>query len=226
MNGTVMTKTIKDFWNEAYKELKPMTLSKNDFVVEDDFSRVLKYLGDHAEEILEIGVGSGRGLLACQATGDKVKHLTGIDPSPYVVEFLSKTCELSGINNVSIIETDHLYLESLKSQSIDGIITSNVLDVLEDSISDYIINEITRILKPGGYFVVKVNFYLTEEIIERTKAEELKPNVYAINGVLRSVNRTTEEWLEKFQAFELVEKGTFERIQNGPLDRVMLLRKR
>lgn len=226
MNDTTMTRTIKDFWNEAYKELKPMILNKSDFLIEDDFQRALKYLGDNAEDVLEIGVGSGRGLLACQATGDKVKYLTGIDPSPYVVDFLNKTCTLSGINNVSIVEADHLYLESLNSQSIDGVIASNVLDVLEENISDFIIDEITRILKPGGYFVVKVNFYLTKEIIDRTNANELEPNVYAINGVLRSVNRTTNEWLKKFKNFELIEKGTFERIKNGPLDRVLLLRKK
>lgn len=226
MNNTTMTDTIKDFWNQAYKELKPMTLEKSDFSVEDDFAEALKYLGDNALEVLEIGVGSGRGIFACQALGTKVKHLTGIDPSPHVVEFLRGTCDLSNINNVTVLQEDHLYLESLPTDSVDGIIVSNVLDVLEEDISKYIINQINRILKPGGNFVLKINFYLTKEIIERTKAEEIRPNVYTINGVIRSVNRTTEEWINKFNGFSLIKEGTFARLGDGPLDRVLLFKKR
>ena len=73
--------------------------------------------------------------------------------------------------------------------------------------------------------MLKLNFLLTEDIIKRTKAEEIAPNTYTINGVLRSYNLSTEDWIARFENFTLLKQTTYERIKNGPLDRVLLFQK-
>ena len=73
--------------------------------------------------------------------------------------------------------------------------------------------------------MIKLNFFLTDEIIARIKMEEIAEDTYQINGILRGLNYDLETWLSKFDGFELIESTTFERIKDGPKDRVILLRK-
>jgi SAM-dependent methyltransferase len=220
-----MSDTIKSFWDEQFKSLEPKKIDKNDLEISNDLDEALVFLGHHAETVVEVGVGSGYGVLMCHAFGRKVNRLIGFDPSKNAIEYLEKTCQLSNINAIDLHVADHTFLYELKDASVDGFISLNVLDVLTPSVSDNIIDEMKRILKPGGYLVLKFNFMLNDDIIERTKAEEIEDNVYAINGVLRAVNRSLDEWKNLFKGYEVIREGQYERIKEGPLDRVLVLKK-
>ena len=225
MNELQENKKLISFWDEFFKKVQPMTLKSEDAKVENDLDKYLKLLGDNCERVLDIGCGWGYGLIVAKLLGDKIKYGLGIDPSENGIHILNETCKLSGIEGLVGIAGTHEVLKENEDASFDGIICSNVLDVIPESTSNEVITEISRLLKPGGYFVLKFNFYLTEDLIQKIKMEKIGDNAYAIGGVLRGVNYTLDEWLSKFDGFELVEQSEYERIPNGPKDRVALLRK-
>jgi SAM-dependent methyltransferase len=225
MNENQMNIDLKQFWNNQFTKLEPTVIKTNEVKEENSLDKFLKYLGDHSEKILDIGTGSGYGLLTAKILGEKAKYGLGIDPSLNAINFLNKTCEMSDIKGICGQVGDHKILENELSESFDGIICSNVVDVVPEKTANEIIREIQRLLKPNGILVLKINFYLTEELIKKIKMEEVDTNAYAINGILRGVNYTLDEWINRFDGFEVIEREEYERIPNGPKDRVLLLRK-
>lgn len=220
-----MSDTIKAFWDEQFESLEPKKIDESDLEISNDLDEALVFLGHHAETVVEVGVGSGYGVLMCHMFGTKVKQLIGFDPSGNAIKYLQKTCQLSNIDAIELHVADHTFLYDLKDASVDGFISLNVLDVLTPSVSDVIVDEMKRVLRPGGYLVLKFNFMLDAAIIERTKAEEIEDNVYAINGVLRAVNKSLDEWKNLFKGYDVIREGQYERIKDGPLDRVLVLKK-
>ncbi|MGS0972386.1 MAG: class I SAM-dependent methyltransferase [Candidatus Izemoplasmataceae bacterium] len=222
--GKINTELI-EFWNDFFKEHKPMTLDKKDMKVEHELDQYIKDVGDYASTILDLGTGSGYCILTAALLGSKMTHGLAIDPSLKAIETLNETLKNSNINTIETKVGTHVILDSYEDGSFDGVLSSNVLDVVPYETSEQMIEEIKRLLKPKGLLMLKLNFYLTEDMIKRTKAVRMAHNTYAINGVLRSHNLTTEEWVRRFNGFRLLKSATYERIENGPLDRVLLLEK-
>ena len=214
-----------NFWNDWFLKIEPQKIDLNDVKPENKLDEYLKELGDSSEKILDLGTGTGYGLLNAKILGGKVKYGLGIDPSVNAINFINQTCELSNIDGLEFKVGNHKILREYEKDYFDGIICSNVLDVVPEETSLEMIEELTRVLKPNGLFVMKINFYLTEELIKKIKMIEVAKNTYAINGIVRGLNYTVDEWVQKLKGFELIKTGEFERIKDGPKDRVLMLRK-
>lgn len=225
MNVKAENKKLIEFWNNAFEKVEPMTLSSSDFDVSVDLNRLLKQLGDQCKDVLDIGCGWGYGLLAAKLLGNKMTYGLGIDPSINAVSVIEATCENSDIDGIDAKEGTHALLSLYDDQSFDGIICSNTLDVVPEETSDEIILEIKRLLKPQGLLLLKFNFYLDDALIEKIGMKEIDKNAYAVNGILRGVNHTTDEWFYKFDGFEVIEQTEYERVPKGPKDRLLLLKK-
>jgi ubiquinone/menaquinone biosynthesis C-methylase UbiE len=94
-------------------------------------------------KVLEIGCGTG---LFTREILKKPVQLTAIDISPELVEIARKSCLDS---NVEFI-VDNAYQMSFDNHSFDAVIGSSVLHHLE---VDRALEEIYRVLKPGGHMV-------------------------------------------------------------------------
>lgn len=225
MDYTEINKNLISFWNEYFQKLKPEVIKKDEIKIQNRLDELLKMIGEKSNRVLDIGTGSGYCLLVAKILGENMTYGLGIDPSHNAIEFVKKSCELSNLKDIEFKVGDHVFLESLSDNSYDAIICSNVLDVIPEATSDEVIKQINRLLKPKGLLLLKFNFYLTEALIERLKMEKIAENSYAMNGVLRGVNHTSQEWIEKFSGYEVIEQSEYERIQNGPKDRIILLKK-
>ncbi len=225
MNVKEENNKLIDFWNSAFEKVEPMTLKADDFDSSIDFHRLLKHIGDHCIDVLDIGCGWGYGLFVAKLLGNKMRYGLGIDPSENAVNVMEETCYLSDIHGIDPKVGTHDMLSLYDDQSFDGMICSNTLDVVPEKTSDEIIGEIKRLIKPQGFVLLKFNFYLDEALIEKIGMKEIDQDAYAINGILRGVNHTTEEWLSKFDGFKVIEQTEFQRVQNGPEDRVILLQR-
>jgi len=220
-------KTNRDliaFWDKNFEKLTPEKVEITD-IPEDVLSGYFKQLGNQCENILDVGMGSGYGVFTAALAGTKVKNIIGIDPSENAVKYVNGVVNLSGLHNIECFLGDHSLLSDWRAESFDGIICSNVLDVVPSETSDKIASEIVRLLKPGGLFLLKLNFYLTDELIKKLNMVEIEENGYSINGIMRGLNRTIEEWKNIFDGFSVLEESEYERIPNGPKDRIVLFRK-
>ncbi len=225
MKVNEVNEKLKSFWNDFFEKLEPEAIKNEDIQIQNRLDELLKFIGDEAKSVLDIGTGSGYCLLVAKTLGKTIEYGLGIDPAKNAIDFAKKTCELSKIDTLDFKVGDHHLLEELEDESFDGIICSNVLDVIPEETSNEVIKHITRLLKPEGYLLLKFNFYLTEALIERLKMEKIAENSYAMNGVLRGVNHTSKEWIDKFAGYEVMEESEYERVKNGPKDRIILLKK-
>lgn len=218
--------SLVKFWDHLFKDLQPTPLDLTDIKVEHSLDAYLKELGDQCENVLDIGTGSGYCLFKTKILGSKFKQGLGIDPSKNAINYLRKTCEISNINDLKFIKGNHEILSSFKDDSFDGISCSNVLDVVPEKTSNEIINEIVRLLKPGGLLVLKLNFFLDKEMMEQIRMKEVAPHTFERDGVIRGLNFTTEDWIQKLNQLSLVKTGSFPRLKNGPEDRLLMFMKK
>jgi ubiquinone/menaquinone biosynthesis C-methylase UbiE len=216
---------IVNHWDELFKTIEVKKVSKEDFPNDNPLSEAIIDLASKSETILDIGTGSGYALFTSAFHGTKFKKGLGIDPSLHAIKTLNEICEASNLKKLTFEIGDHNSLEQLKDASFDGIICSNVLDVLPEVITQSIIKSIKRLLKPGGLLILKLNFFLTPNLIERLKMEEVAPNTYAMNGIIRGLNYTSDHWVNWFKPLSLLEETTYERLKNGPKDRVLIFKK-
>ena len=114
------------------------------------FSPVLDYVFKQIKVNSVCDVGCGNGVF----TGDlKQRHnvsLIGLDSNQYALEKASKL-DFDELIQVRDFTRDKLPIES---SSVDFVICKDVLEHLIDPL--FLTNEISRILKPNGYFLVHV----------------------------------------------------------------------
>jgi len=224
LNIKELNNNLQKFWNDWFNDNEAKVIDLNEMKIDNKLDEYLKYLGDNSKSILDIGTGLGYCLIKARLLGSKVQYCLGVDTSINAINYAVKTCELSNINDIEFKVGGNSLLETLPNESFDGIICSNVLDVIPEETSTAIIEQIKRIMKPNGIILLKLNFYLTDELIEKLKMEKLNDNSYAINGILRGVNYRTETWINKFEGYSVVAINEYERIKNGPKDRVIVLK--
>ncbi|MCF7924604.1 MAG: class I SAM-dependent methyltransferase [Candidatus Izimaplasma sp.] len=225
MNVKKLNSDLQNYWNNMFKKLKPEKINLSEVKVKNELDEAFEFMGNNARSILDIGAGSGYALFTAKILGTKLSYGLGIDTSENAIRFAKKTCELSKIKGLNFEVGNESYLSKLENEAFDGIICSNVLDVIPEETSKQIIADIARLLKPNGFLLLKFNFYLTKDLIERIKMERIEKNVFTLNGILRGVNYTTEEWIRKFKKFKVVKQSEYDRIKSGPKDRVILLQK-
>lgn len=214
------------FWDDYFKQYPTFKIQKSDITIDTALDECLKFIGDHCEHIVDIGCGEGLCLMEIALIGEKVKSCLGVDASLSAIEKGNDIVKLSEIKNIKFEQGDENYLKDIPSQSYDGIVCSNFLDVIPASLSDVVIKEMLRIIKPKGYILLKFNFVLTPELIEKLHMTKIEKNTYAMNGVIRAMNRTTDEWVSLFPNFDVIRMDEFERAPNLPKDRVILLQKK
>ena len=90
---------------------------------------------------------------------------------------------------------------NVEPMSFDGVILSNVLDVMPKDISTTVIDDLERVLKPGGYWFIKMNPYYSKEELESFEYKNAGNNIYEKDHIMRLRQATTNYWKEKFARF-------------------------
>ncbi|QLY40835.1 class I SAM-dependent methyltransferase [Hujiaoplasma nucleasis] len=225
MNHEIFNQNLIEFWDNQFSKLVASKINKEDVYDQSSLSKKISWLANKCSNILDIGTGSGYALFSAALLGDKMTYGLGIDTSKHAISYCQETAKISHIEKIEFKLGDHNTLNSLADESFEGIICSNVLDVVPYETSKEMINQIARLLSKEGYLLLKLNFYLTDELIKKIKMEKIDENSYSINGILRGVNLTTQEWVDRFPLFDLIEIDEYQRLEKGPKDRLLLLKK-
>jgi 2-polyprenyl-6-hydroxyphenyl methylase / 3-demethylubiquinone-9 3-methyltransferase len=134
-------------WWDEHNLLHAITAERCDYVescVDRTFGRGA--LGQ--QEVLEVGCGGG---LISERLAQRGTIVVGIDPSQDALQTARNHARCSGLGHVVYFQ--HGYAESLPyaDGSFSVIVCMDVLEHVSDA--DAAINEITRVLAPGGVFV-------------------------------------------------------------------------
>ncbi|WP_373213429.1 hypothetical protein [Ruminococcus sp. 5_1_39BFAA] len=138
-----------------------------------------------------------------------------------------KTAKLSGYRNVHFFEGDENFLDTFEEERFDGIILSNVLDVMTEDVGYHTLVNLDRVLCDGGYWFIKLNPFYSKEELQAMNYEEMGEHMYGEKGILHLKQESTPYWMKVFG-----EVGEVERYVEFPyewqpgMNRIFLVKKR
>lgn len=223
---------LLNFWNESIKlteEDKKELIDEKDLNYEDlapsqKLLNAVKEL-NRCEKVLDYGCGNGWASIVVSKNG--AEDVLAVDIGENIIEsarFYAKLFDAK-IDAKSITPN---WLYKVESNSFDGIICSNVLDVVPLETSKEIIAQLARVSKKNAKLVIGLNFYMSKETASK-RGVELKDNRYLfVDDILRLTSLSDEEWKELFKPYFDIEKLDYFAWPNEPKEtrRLFLLRKK
>jgi SAM-dependent methyltransferase len=152
---------------------------------------------DNRKKVLDFGCGNGWAAIAAAKSG--CPEVTAADPAPNAVDAAAFYAELFGVRErIRPICGGSDWLKTVPAETFDGLICSNVLDVVPPETAEALLRELERVLVPGARAVVGLNYYLSPEAAAEKGVELAEGRSLYQDGVLRLVSRTDEEWAALF----------------------------
>ena len=178
-------------WNEIFGEEKGSVPRTSNTGIEA-FNQALDWFCENTETVLDFGCGNGSLLFYCAKRG--TKYHIGIDFSDNAIEQAETRSSNMNAGRYEFIVGSIEQLSKFTSESIDGVLLSNIIDNLYPQDADSLLMECRRILKNMGKLFVKINDYIVPEQVKDWKLIELEKNVYDDGFILW--NQKDKEWLE------------------------------
>lgn len=194
----------KIFWNAAFGDITANSNEKNaQSSLENDFESLApsKKLKDavvflsQKKKILDYGCGGGWASVIAAKNG--CKNVTGVDLSENAIKATVTLAERLGADNaVKALCVSDSWLRRVPAESYDGIICSNVLDVIPSEVAEEILCEFSRIARGDASVIIGMNYYKEPKSDSEKSTEVRYGNHIYLNGILRLVSRTDDEWRE------------------------------
>ena len=156
------------------------------------------------KKVLDFGCGNGWAAIAAAKSG--CPDVTAADPAPNAVEAVRFLAELLDVaERVKTVCGGSDWLQTVPAESFDGLICSNVLDVVPPETAEEILRALARVLRPDGEAVVGLNYFLSPKTAAEKGIALTDGRLLYQDGVLRLVSRTDEEWTALFAPYFTVE---------------------
>ena len=156
-------------------------------------------------KVLDYGCGSAwAGIIAAK---HGCRDVTAVDAAAGAAQAAGFYAALYGVEEqVRTFCIDPDWLQTVPEGTYDGLICSNVLDVIPPETAEAILREIAEIVTPDAKVIIGLNFYLSGEAAAARNMELTGDRMLYVDGVLRLVSRTDEEWTGLFEPYFTVEK--------------------
>ena len=157
------------------------------------------------KRVLDYGCGSGWAAVIAAKSG--CMDVTAVDPAPGAAKAAGLCAEAFGVQDrVRTAPVAPEWLNTVRNGLYDGIICSNVLDVIPPETAEAVIRELARIAAPDASVIIGLNYYLSPEAAAARGLELVGGDRLYVDGVLRLVSHSDEEWAEIFAPYFSVEK--------------------
>ena len=202
------------FWNEAiklpedYKEevRKATDKSVMDIVPSQKLYDAVKELGS-CKKVLDYGCGSGWGAIVAASNG--CKDVLAVDLGKNITDAAKFYADVLG-TNIKTEVIDENWIKSVPACTFDGLVCSNVLDVVPLETAENIVKEMARITTSDAKIVIGLNFYMSKEMAKKRNIELVDDMYLFVNDVLRLSSLSDDEWKIIFAPyFEVVKLDYF-----------------
>ena len=204
--------TLISFWDKAFalseEDQKQMLadggLDWKEIAPSEKLYQAACSLGKR-NKVLDYGCGNVWAAVIAAKSG--CADVTAADAAPGAVRAARLYAARYGVaDRVHAVCSDSNWLQSVPDGTFDGLICSNVLDVVPPETAEEILRELARVLSRDGTVIVGLNYYLSPEGAAARNMVLEDGNRLYINGVLRLVSRTDEEWAQIFSRWFTFEK--------------------
>lgn len=156
-------------------------------------------------KVLDYGCGHGWASIIAAKSG--CPDVTGVDVTASgidMADFYLKLFHVDEHAHVRHVSTEWITQEPTKTY--DGFICSNVLDVIPSEVAAFILEQAARIVTDDASIIIGLNYYdVPHEDESRHISVKFGNHIY-VDGILRMVSRTDEEWCSIFEKYFVVEK--------------------
>ena len=178
---------------DSWKEMAPS----------EKLFRAAEALGK-CSKVLDYGCGNAwAGIIAAKSGCPGV---TAVDVAKGGVEsarFYAELFDVSDKLHAQLIDPD--WLSAVPDEIFDGLFCSNVLDVVPMQTAQDIIFQLARVAKKGAQVAIGLNFHMSEEKAKERGIELVDGRMLYVDGVLRLVSYSDEEWQEMFAPYFEIE---------------------
>ena len=203
-----------DFWNNAFFESEEDKENDLKETVPEDAWRELSTadkildaistLKDY-DKVLDYGCGYGWASVLMAKTGSR--NINSVDVVPNSIDLAKHYAKVYGVEEAtSFSHISFNWLEETEASQFDAAFCSNVIDVVPEEVANGIIKGLARVVKKGGRVIIGMNYYTEPKNDPERKIEIKEGNYMFVNGVLRLVLRTDEEWISLLEKYFEVEK--------------------
>lgn len=215
-----------NMWNDVYSKCKIVDLKGKSLSVEPMFDICLDIFASECKKVLDFGCGTGDVIFQCYEFGNIDSGL-GIDLSETGIEFAKKFAYVNKYNNLDFKVGDISYFDNFADGSFDGIILSNVLDVMPKDVALKTFKRLTDLLAPKGLMFVKLNPFYEKSDMKEWGLTQIKDNLFEENGVLRYRELDTASWKQSFEKhYEIIRYLEFPYPWQEGMNRLFLLQKK
>ena len=179
------------------------------------------------DKVLDYGCGTGWASIIIAKNG--CKDVLAVDIGEHIKDTVNFYASIFEVNDsLKVLSINPDWLKSVPSDTYDGIVCSNVLDVLPLETSIDIIKELARITKDNGKVIIGLNFYMSKEAASSRDMELVENKYLFVNDVLRLTSLSDEEWSNLFNLYFEIEKLDYFAWSNETKEtrRLFILRKK
>lgn len=226
-----------DFWNKAFtlsdddkeKHSKNITAGSDpaDLAISKTLAEFVRSTLKGKNKVLDYGCGEGWAGMSIYKDG--CRDVTCVDVAQGAVETVKYIAELAKINDgFCTFSIDADWLGTVADDTYDGIVCTNVIDVVPAEISEYIAYHLGRILAPNGTAVIGMNYYKDLSADPGANVEIKHGNEVYMDGILRMVSRPDSEWRSIFEKYFVVEQLEYYawNSETVPKRRIFVLKKK
>lgn len=180
---------VKKIWDDIFKKLyKEDEFTSKPLDPNELEEGVIWLSEERPKKILDIGCG--RGTLIFRSLYHGVKYGVGLDISNSAIEICKKRADILEITSKVQFINKGLLDASFEKDEFDGIILSNILDLLTPFDMERHLLVINRILKKGSRMLLKFNDHMDDEIIISRGSKRICENYYIESNGQHFINFT------------------------------------
>lgn len=152
------------------------------------------------EKVLDYGCGQGWAGICIKKSGSAdVTCVDVVENAAEMTKFFGEIFNLGEGFRSECVSTD--WISESPAGIYDGLVCSNVIDVLPTEVADSVIANIARITTDDAKIVIGMNYHSDEKSDPEKGIEVKNGNEVYVNGVLRMVSRSDEEWTSIFEKY-------------------------
>lgn len=198
------------FWNSAFdmddkakeeytEKINPETDWRNQASSDKLADIIINNLSDK-KRVLDYGCGEGWAGIILKKSG--CEEVTCVDVAENAVKLASFFRDIFKISEgftAQCVSTD--WIEKSPEAVFDGLFCCNVIDVVPEEAAENIIKNMARITTDDAVILIGMNYYIEPVSCPEKNVEVRNKNELYVNGVLRMVSRTDDEWKKIFERY-------------------------